>query len=253
VIAYRTRSTILVGESWYALDLDAKVDILRFYHLKDPPPEARSEEYVTIWINLARPEEEILKGMNRTTRYEIRRAAESGLVYAAWFSDAERQIDEFCRFYAAFAEAKHLPAADRRWLELHASCGALDLSRICDPEGNPLSWHASYRDSRHVRLRYSASIFRAQPDQEFRAYLGRANRLHHWEDFRRYRRESVQLFDFGGWYPGTDNKELLRVNDFKQGFGGEIVKTYDGVRAMSWKGRLYLWALDWRKKLAARH
>ena len=73
------------------------------------------------------------------------------------------------------------------------------------------------------------------------AYIGRANRLHHWLDVLRFRDEGFAIYDFGGWYAGTANDELLRINRFKESFGGEVVLQYNCDQALSWKGMLALW------------
>jgi hypothetical protein len=251
VITYRTRSKMLVGECWYTTNLDAKVDVARFFHLDHPSPGSWVEEFVTIWIDLTKPDEELLHAMTESTRYEIRRAASDGLSYENWYADAGEKIEEFCEFFDSFAAAKNLALADRQWLRVRASFGALDLSRVSDEHGNSLVWHAYYRDAEHVSQKYSASLFRNQPDPKYRRLVGRANRYHHWQDMKQFKQEGIRLFDLGGCYPGTDNQELLKVNEFKRSFGGEIVTTYDCAKGVTFKGRLYLWAVGLRQKLAS--
>jgi hypothetical protein len=73
------------------------------------------------------------------------------------------------------------------------------------------------------------------------AYFGRANRLHHWSDILRFRDERFAIYDFGGWYPGTHDQALLRVNLFKESFGGELVTQYNCDQGVTWKGNLGLW------------
>jgi hypothetical protein len=73
------------------------------------------------------------------------------------------------------------------------------------------------------------------------AYIGRANRLHHWSDMLRFRGEGFGIYDFGGWYAGTQDETLLRINRFKERFGGELVVQYNCDQAITWKGALGLW------------
>ena len=73
------------------------------------------------------------------------------------------------------------------------------------------------------------------------AYIGRANRLHHWLDVLRFRDEGFAIYDFGGWYAGRENEELLRINCFKESFGGKVVFHYKCDQGLSWKGSLALW------------
>jgi hypothetical protein len=56
----------------------------------------------------------------------------------------------------------------------------------------------------------------------------------------RFRDEGVGIYDFGGWYPGRENEILLRINRFKESFGGELVLRYDCDQARTWKGALGL-------------
>jgi hypothetical protein len=64
----------------------------------------------------------------------------------------------------------------------------------------------------------------------------------------RFKRAGVALFDLGGWYAGLEDKELLAINFFKEGFGGRIVKTFHCTRAETAKGRLYLAAARLRRR-----
>lgn len=73
------------------------------------------------------------------------------------------------------------------------------------------------------------------------AYIGRANRLHHWSDMLRFRDEGFGIYDFGGWYSGTQNQALLQINRFKKSFGGELVRQYNCDEAITWKGVVALW------------
>ena len=46
----------------------------------------------------------------------------------------------------------------------------------------------------------------------------------------------MKFFDFGGWYPGNTNHQLLEINRFKEGFGGKIVREYNCEQIVSLKG-----------------
>ena len=74
-----------------------------------------------------------------------------------------------------------------------------------------------------------------QPEQ-----IGRANRFQHWQDIQRFKAEGVSIYDFGGWYEGDRDQERLRINKFKEEFGGEIVKNYICERALTAKAKVFL-------------
>jgi hypothetical protein len=251
VIVYRNRWRLRIGESWYTDELaGASADIVHYFHLKQPLPGGPFEEFTTLWLDLTQPEESIFEAMNRTTRYEIRRAADCGLRCDSWFEDSAAHTCRFADFYDAFTAQKRLPPARRDWLAIHAAAGVLDLSCVSAPDGEPLVWHLYYRDRTYARLRQSASLFRDSADPQFRALAGKANRLLHWEDMKRFKNAGATLYDFGGWYAGAEDRDLLAINQFKEGFGGKIVKTFHCTRALTLPGKLYLAAVSLRRRLA---
>jgi hypothetical protein len=52
-----------------------------------------------------------------------------------------------------------------------------------------------------------------------------------------FRDAGATLYDFGGWCAGQDHEDFLRVNRFKEGFGGTVRQEAEGVRALTF--------LDW--------
>jgi hypothetical protein len=59
-------------------------------------------------------------------------------------------------------------------------------------------------------------------------------------DLLECRKLGIERFDFGGWYNGTTDEKLLRINAFKEQFGGVKTRRYHSMLAASGKGRLYL-------------
>ena len=98
---------------------------------------------------------------------------------------------------------------------------------------------------------HSASFFRLGDPGEA-ALVSRANRLHHWADIQRFREEGLAIYDFGGWYTGREDSEKLRVNRFKESFGGQAVHEYSADRANTWKGVAALGARRLRQELVRR-
>ena len=64
------------------------------------------------------------------------------------------------------------------------------------------------------------------PGSAARNLIGRANRYLIWNDLLRYKDQGLKWFDFGGWYEGTTDPALLRINEFKKGFGGQVMREY---------------------------
>jgi hypothetical protein len=60
-----------------------------------------------------------------------------------------------------------------------------------------------------------------------------------WSDILRYKAEGLEIFDFGGWYQGSD-LAMLKINDFKRGFGGQVLREYECEQTLTLKGRVVL-------------
>jgi O-antigen/teichoic acid export membrane protein len=240
------------AECWYAVSPEAPdADIIEYLHLQSPLRNSRAEVFETIAIDLAKSEDALFRGMNKTTRNEVRRASTEGFEYRFWHGNAAEAIESFWKFYAEHEVGGGNGNEARRWAIRHASCGALDLSRIARADGTVLAWHAYYRDHRHCRLKYSVSLTRGKHN-DLSALIGRANRLHHWEDIRRFKSDGLLVYDLGGWYAGADNEKLLGVNKFKEGFGGSLITSFHCTIPVTTVGRVYLWTGALKARLAAR-
>jgi len=51
----------------------------------------------------------------------------------------------------------------------------------------------------------------------------------------------VVTYDLGGWYSGHNDPEKLRINAFKEGFGGTPTVEFGWVAGISLIGRLVAW------------
>ena len=250
-VATQRRQFITEGECWYAEpESTRRVDILRCLQLPSPLLGARVSDFHTIWIDLAKQEDDLLKEMNKTTRNEVRRASGENLMADFWQEEAASQAEHFCRFFTANSVVSESNAEIGRWLKTHGLHQTLALSRISDGEGRVLVWHAYYRDRRHARLKYSVSLARQENAAVPASAVGRANRYLHWLDILRFRSEGLQIYDLGGWYPGTEDEKLLRINQFKEGFGGQVQRAFHCTLPLTVKGRFYLWAADLHRATA---
>jgi hypothetical protein len=217
------------------------VDIVRYKFRPIPVPGSRWAKFYSLWLNLDNTPNCLLAGMSRATRSQIRRAEREGLCYEFSSTPSTSLVEQFFDFYDSFAKSKNLESSvDRRRILGLLSQNALDLSRISSPNGRVLVWHANLRSGKYACCLHSASLFRRE-EKTMAAYIGRANRLHHWSDILRFRDEGFATYDFGGWYPGTQDQALLRVNRFKKSFGGELVVQYNCDQGLTWKGILALW------------
>jgi len=203
-------------------------------------PGARWRYSHTYMIDLTRSVEELWSRLSHETAYKIRRARDRDQVTCEVLDPNDPVvIDRFERAYNEFAVTKALPSLDRRRLEGMARAGALDLTRIKDGQGNSIALHANYRNQYRASGVYLPAVYRKCSDSSVRNAMGRANRYATWRDILHYKEQGLQVFDFGGWYMGT-NSEMLKINEFKRGFGGEVVREYKCEQVLTQKGRIVL-------------
>ena len=239
MIAYRNKS-IRIRECWDDEEPDSHdVDLVRRFQQSRSICGMFCREFYTILIDLQQDQAMLLARMKRDTRYDIRRAARENFVYELYRGRDSGALNEFCDFYDEFAVRLRQPKLRRPWLFLLAASDSLYFSRTREKGGETMVWHGYLRNKGRVTLLYSASQCTASSSVD-RARIGRANRLQHWQDLLRFKDEQISLYDFGGWYEGNSDQKRLRINRFKEEFGGEIVKNYICERAVTWKGAAFL-------------
>ena len=228
------------GEVWFDGGQSADgADVVEYYHVPQPSHNCRCEDFYTIVFDLTKDEDSIFNEIRPEGRRQIRRAMESAeLEYCSWFPAAPEPLEQFFVAYGRLAAEKRLSALDRALVQIYAEQSLLDLSCVRKVDGTPISWHANFRSSEQMRVIHSVTFFRGHTGD--RNYIGRAHRWHMWRDMQRAKSASIPVFDLGGWYQGTEDAELLRVNAFKESFGGTVVRRFICERGTTLKGKLYL-------------
>lgn len=236
------RRFVLVGENWFDEEPDiSSVDVVKYVQRSSPMDGICYEEFHTMLIDLNQDSDVLMSKMNKNTRYEIKRAdARDGLVYEYYAAPTISLISEFCDFYDHFALQKGLAKIDRAVIQTYANYRVLGLSRVRMDDGKTLVWRCYYCSSDRVRSLKSASYFRDSQNSEIRRLIGRANRYGHWQGMLRFKTEGISTYDMSGWYSGSQDEDKLRINKFKEGFGGETFKNYNFERGITVKGKLYL-------------
>lgn len=251
----RRKRFVRIGETYFEETPDGgSVDIVRWNQA--PVPRecglfGGCSEFHTLIIDLTQPEETLFHAMQKTTQNEVRRAAREDVRCEIRHHPHEQFLNSFSDFYDAFAAQKHLPKSNRARLKAIAAEGRLSLSRA-SLNSEDLVWHAYYRAPLRTRQLHSASLFRAQDAADARKLVSRANRLLHWADIKAFKAEGLAWFDFGGWYAGTTNAELLAINRFKQSFGGKVWKEFNCTWGLTTVGKLALLANRFSEQLEPR-
>jgi len=246
----RRLKSLLLREVWFDEPWTAGgADIVLFYHWSHVVNTDACQDVHSLQIDLAAPDAQILGRFTASTRNQVNRGTKEGLKFSAWDNPASATLDEFLAFYQQFSIGRGLGDLPPAWMSGYAAQHALLLTRAATPDDRTLVWHSYYRDSRWARQLHSVSFFADATDKESRNQVARANRYLHWMDMQECRRLGIQYFDFGGWYHGNSDEKLLRVNAFKEEFGGEKTHRYHSMLPSSAKGKLFLYV---RKRLPDR-
>jgi hypothetical protein len=234
-----TSRGLKIAETWFDEPVPAAglVDIVRYRQALQPLSEG-ADDFYTLIIDLTQPEAALFDRIHKDGRYQIRRAEDKdGFGMEVWDRREDGFLDAFLAFYDGFAALKGLPSLDRNHLKLLQREGRLDLTRVMH-EGQAIVYHAHYVHGGRARLLHSASQFRGSEDPAFRTLVGRANRWLHWKDMVRLKAEGTGCFDWGGWYEGQEDKARLNINQFKETFGGEVQRTYNGELLLTLKAKV---------------
>jgi hypothetical protein len=242
VIEYR-KGILRINEAWFDEPLQtAGADVLRCVQRSEPTPHGTSTPFHTLVIDLREEPDRLMAKMKKETRYEIRRAAEKDhLECQMWKTRTDAACrQQFREFYNRFAVDRGLSPLNHRKLTKFADKGMLILSQARGENGEPLAWHSYYRSNGRARLLQSA-VTLADSDPSNRALIGRANRYLHCQDMSMFRADGVHFYDFGGWYAGKDDPKKIAINQFKEGFGGELVVNYNCLCGLTRIGNVTVW------------
>jgi hypothetical protein len=217
-----------------------RLDWLLYHRRSHPVPGMKSKVIWTYAIDLKQSDEQLLANLNKDTAYKIRRARERDKIICESCDPQDAPVmSQFEQMYNIFAGLKNLAPLNRPRMESMAAAGVLDLTVAKDPQGNALVYHANYHDRRRATSMELPSLYRKMEDSTERNLISRANRYLTWSDILRYKQEGLEVFDFGGWYQGTD-PAMLTINEFKRGFGGQVLCEYECGQILTFKGRLVL-------------
>jgi hypothetical protein len=175
--------------------------------------------FTTKLIDLGQPAESLLKGMNDSTAYKIRRGRRDGLTLKIVES-----LDQFLDFYNAFAESKKRGKLTA--LEIDG-WGKHSLAFAAMKEDTALAMHSYIVDASESRARllHSASLFRQFTDSARRNEISRANCWLHFETMLHFKEMGLANYDLGGFAASSTDPDLVRIATFKAGFGGtEVVE-----------------------------
>lgn len=241
-VAWRLwRSFVRTEVAYFAVPEYPKADVLKLSDLSAPFAGVVNEYRPTILIDLTASEDELWNGVVPKSRKVIRQAGREGVTTGSILPLTEETWDAFLAAYWNLWRRKHKAGAlgIGQIRDLIAQ-GLFELTVSRSADGHILSWHAYVKTPDRVRLHTTISDMDSSRDSTWNNMVGRAHRLHHWQDMLRFKTQGAKTYDFGGVYRGTDDPEQVNIARFKQSFGGHFADTYDAVVPLTLKGRLAL-------------
>jgi lipid II:glycine glycyltransferase (peptidoglycan interpeptide bridge formation enzyme) len=243
-----TRTTVRIADLYFNETPPAglRADIVRHNQSPVRIEGAVSTPFSTIVVDLSDSEDRILGNLKSHTRWKIRRAQKDGLSYEFSNDGNPAAVERFADHLDRCTDLKQLPRASRKRMAILAAKKAFDVSFVRDSSGDILAASSYLVTPERVRGLWAGAAYRSTTDQTRRTLIGRANRMLYWRDMLRFKEAGIQIFDFGGYYNGSDDAEKLRVNGFKLEFGGQVWHEFNCEMGITIKGKLALWALRQR-------
>lgn len=244
------RGFLTVDWVWFDADFEnSPADIIHIRQRPSLPDGISGEIFHTLTIDLKRDEDVLWRALEKPVQYEVRRAdREEVRVFCDQHLHPAAMAD-FRNSYERFRKRKLLGPLNDPHLGMLLAKNRLVVSSSRSQDGATCSWHVYVLGEDRARLLHSVSNVSDQDDAARRAFIARANRLHHWRDILQFRANGYKVYDLGGWYARNDNEAKLRINRFKQGFGGTVEASYNAEIPLSFRGRvaLLLWNATFRR------
>ena len=191
------------------------LDLLAGMGLKKSPMHLAAEH--TVIINLEKSEDDILAGMRRQTRYEVRQATKRGIIVEK--DDSEAIFREFHAVQAETARRqKFVPPSLKVLLaEREAFAGNIMIYVAKTAEEEPIAYGLIIKNGRE------ADYYEAASTPLNRKLPGAYALL--WQAIKDLKKEGYERFNLWGIAPaGQPHHRYAGVTTFKTGFGGDIVE-----------------------------
>jgi len=199
--------------------LDA-LGFTHYFHCHDTRPHLGFHRDVmfTKVIDLTPSTDDIFNGFSKHTRRKIKQGAKESFEFQPDVPEVEL-ID----VYSQFARDNQLPEVEKRVIDAYwPDLKVTKLSYM----GRTLVMHSLIVDQEAGRacMLHDAAMFRRMPDQRHRNLIGFGNRYLHFLDMMYLKERGITSLDLGGYALNTQDDHLKNINEFKDGFGGELVE-----------------------------
>jgi hypothetical protein len=242
-LSWRTyRRLVSVCESFFSPpDTPPDADILKLYNLPAPVADVKNIISSSVIIDLHVPESNLWNAVKPKTRKVIRQALRDGVITDQTSELSEGSWNSFRAAYQRLRNRKKNTeplgiGKIRKLIERNLFV----MTTSCDSRGRVLSWHTYIRSNAHVCLLNSVSEINPEEGTKWSNMVGRAHRLHHWQDIIHFKSQGIATYDLGGVYRGTSDVEQANIARFKTSFGGQPMDTFDAILPLTIKGRIAL-------------
>lgn len=183
--------------------------------------------YFTKQISLVKSAEELKNSFAKQTRYKINRATREDIEFHIYRLDSKEKIENYLKYYNDFLESKGLLFRISK-REIYA---LLDnyIVTYASYKGETLVMHCSFVDPelQTVYIHHSASHFRTLNENNTKIdknFISYANSFLHYQDMLYFKSLGIKTYDLGGYGVNTDDKSILAINQFKDGFRGKLIQ-----------------------------
>lgn len=170
----------------------------------------------TVILDLTKTEEELLAGMRRQTRYEVRRSGKLGIKVES--GNSEELFKEFHKVQKSTAARQHFVPPDLKTLLAERSAFGKDAKIYVarTPEGEPIAYGLILIDGDEADYYEAAST-------DLNRKLPGAYALQ-WQVIKDLKKQKIERYNLWGIAPPNQpHHRYAGVTTFKTGFGGEIV------------------------------
>ena len=243
-VKYR-KPPLTIRAVWFAEQRDKAFERncdLVYYHYILNKPSFPCSAVTTLWTKLDNEIDDLIALMDKSVRYEIRRARKDGV--ETKFFNSKQLLDDpgilrsFSLAYNHFLKTKNLAGSfNSNVVKAYIKANAFYVS-LARYQEKDYVFHGYVCDGSIARLLYSVSLFRDENDTGTKALIGRANRLLHMNDILSFKELGYSIYDWGGC--SDDNEDLRKIANFKRSFGGDPVVVYDALVPCSLLGKLVM-------------
>jgi lipid II:glycine glycyltransferase (peptidoglycan interpeptide bridge formation enzyme) len=182
--------------------------------------------YHTKQIDLTLSKEELKSSFSRTVKKSINKSEKDGITFNIYKLDSDEKIDFYIDYYNSFAKSKNLHfKLSRRQVIPFLKHTVVTFAKF---DGEILSMYRYMLDnnSKTVYCIDGSSDYELVEKNSLidRNFIGRANRFLHYQDMLYFKERGFTTYDLGGYGVDTQNYAILAINEFKDGFRGELIQ-----------------------------